>query len=143
IFLCVPLFWAYGSANAMPAAFTHGAALVLMDRFDAGAAIEMIEDMRCTSIYTLPTMTAALAEHPQFRRERLASLRKGLTIGGPKDILLGAETLGIHDLCNIYGATETYGNCVVTPSTWPLERRARSQGIPLPGQHLRLVEEST
>ena len=143
IFLSAPLFWSYGAANAMPAAFSHGAALVLAERFEAGHAIATIERTRCTSIYTLPTMTAALAEHPDFRPERLASLRTGLTIGSPKDFLTGVEVLGISDLCNIYGATETYGNCVVTPHDWSVERRTHSQGIPLPGQIVRFVDEET
>lgn len=143
VFLSAPLFWSYGGANAMPAAFSHGAALVLAERFEPGHAIETIERTRCTSIYTLPTMTAALAAHPDFRPERLASLRTGLTIGGPKDFLTAVEVLGIGGMCNIYGATETYGNCVVTPHDWPVERRAHSQGLPLPGQVLRFVDETT
>ena len=51
--------------------------------------------------------------------------------------------LGARELCNIYGATETCGNCCVTWHHWPLERRARCQGPPLPGQELRFVDEET
>jgi fatty-acyl-CoA synthase len=143
VFLSAPLFWSYGGANAMPAAVSHGAALVLVERFEAGHAIATIERTGCTSIYTLPTMTAALASHPDFSPERLATLRTGLTIGGPKDFLTGVNVLGIPHLCNIYGATETYGNCVVTPHQWSVDRRTHSQGIPLPGQVLRFVDEET
>jgi Acyl-CoA synthetases (AMP-forming)/AMP-acid ligases II len=143
VFLSAPLFWSYGAANAMPAAFTHGAALVLAERFEPGHALDTIERTGCNSIYTLPTMTAALVAHPEFRRERVATLRTGLTIGGPKDFLTGVEDMGITELCNIYGATETYGNCVVTPHHWSIERRTHSQGIPLPGQKLRLVDPET
>src|SRR4029077_14388981 len=35
---------------------------------------------------------------------------------------------------------ETYGNCCVTPCGWPLDRRMRSQGRPLPGVRLRIVD---
>jgi fatty-acyl-CoA synthase len=48
--------------------------------------------------------------------------------------------LGIARICNIYGSTETYGNCCVTPADWPLARRMTSQGPPLPGVRLRVVD---
>jgi fatty-acyl-CoA synthase len=143
VLLAAPLFWAYGGANALPATFTHGATLVLMERFDPELALSVIERERCTSIYTLPAMTAALVRHPSYRSERLTSLRTGMTIGSPEDFLFAVEKLGAPELCNIYGATETYGNCAVTWHHWPLARRAHCQGPPLPGQQLRFVNEET
>ena len=134
VLLASPLFWAYGGANAMPATFSHGATLVLMEKFEPGPAMDLIERERCTSIYTLPAMNASLARHPAYRKERLASLRTGLTIGSSDEFMLAVETLGATELCNIYGATETCGNCAVTWHHWPLEKRAHCQGPPLPGQ---------
>lgn len=142
VFASVPLFWAYGAANALPATFTHGAALVLQERFEAGTALDLIEAHRCTAIYTLPTMTAALIGHPDFAPAHTASLRTGLTIGSPQDVIAAAETLGAAQICNIYGSSETYGNCCVTPADWPLARRAACQGPPLPGVEIRLDDES-
>lgn len=143
VLLAAPLFWAYGGANALPATLSHGAALVLLEKFDAGAAIEAIERERCTAIYALPAMSAAIARHPGYQKQRLASLRTGLTLGSPEEFRSQVEVLGAHELCNIYGATETCGNCCVTWHHWPLERRARCQGPPLPGQELRFVDEET
>jgi fatty-acyl-CoA synthase len=54
-----------------------------------------------------------------------------------------AEVLGAHEICNVYGQTETYGNCCVTWHDWPLERRATCQGPPLPGVTIRIVDEMT
>ena len=143
VLLAAPLFWAYGGANALPATLSHGAALVLLEKFDAGAAIEAIERERCTAIYTLPAMTGAIARHPSYQKQRLASLRTGLTLGSPEEFLSQFEVLGARELCNVYGATETCGNCCVTWHHWPLERRARCQGPPLPGQELRFVDSET
>lgn len=139
----VPLFWAYGSANALPATFTHGAALVLQERFDAEQALSLIERHRCTAIYTLPSMTSALISHPSFKPDQTRSLRTGLTIGSPQDVLNAANILGARHICNIYGSSETYGNCCVTPHYWPIERRAACQGPPLPGFTLRLINGET
>jgi fatty-acyl-CoA synthase len=138
VLISIPLFWSYGAVNALPAVLSHGATLVLQSHFEAGGALDLIEQEKCTAIYTLPAITNALIAHPDFRPGRTASLRTGLTIGAPQDITKAALELGVHQICNIYGGTENYGNCCVTPSTWPLERRAVCQGPPLPGVRVRI-----
>jgi len=143
VLAAIPLFWAYGAVNALPASFSHGATLVLQSRFEAGEAIDLIERHRCTAIYTLPAMTAALIRHPSFAPGRTRSLRKGLTIGTPQDVVTAAEVLGAAQISNIYGSSETYGNCCVTPHDWPLARRSACQGPPLPGVRLRIVDAET
>jgi len=138
VLISIPLFWSYGAVNALPATLTHGATLVLQSRFEPGEALDLIEQHGCTALYTLPAMTNALVAHPAFARERTRSLRTGVTIGAPQDVLKAAEVLGASRICNIYGSTETYGNCCVTPSSWSLEERAHCQGPPLPGVSLRI-----
>lgn len=143
VLLSPPLFWTYGGINAMPATFSHGATLVLQGRFDAGEALDLIERHRCTAIYTLPGMTDAMVRHHAFTPERTSSLRTGLTIGSPQDVLRAAQILGAAEICNIYGSSETGGNCCVTDHRWSLERRANCQGFPLPGVEMRIVSEDT
>ena len=140
VLLAPPLFWSYGSANAMAAVLTHGATLVLQGKFEPGEAIALIEQHRCTALYTLPSITNAIVSHPSFSRGRVRSLRTGVTIGAPQDILTAAQVLGAAEICNVYGQTESYGNCAVTPHDWPLERRAACQGPPLPGVTIRIVD---
>lgn len=143
VLLAPPLFWSYGNANAMSATLTHGATLVLQGKFDAGEALDLIERHRCTALYTMPAITSSLISHPSFRPERTQSLRTGLTIGAPQDVLAAAQVLGAFEICNVYGQTESYGNCAVTWHHWPLERRARCQGVPLPGVTIRIVDSET
>jgi fatty-acyl-CoA synthase len=140
VLLAPPLFWSYGAVNALPATATHGAALVLQSRFEPGELLDLIERHRVTAVYTLPSMTGAALRHPDFRPERVKSLRTGLMIGSPEEVRVAAEELGVREICNIYGSTETYGNCCVTPCDWPLDRRMHSQGPPLPGVTLRIVD---
>lgn len=143
VLLTAPLFWSYGLANATPAAFGHGAALVLAARFDPAVAQAQVRTHRCTAIYTLPAITTALLEAPGFDPADFASLRTGLTIGTAADVQRTAVLLGVAGICNIYGATETYGNCCVTWHHWPLEKRMACQGPPLPGQVLRFRHPET
>jgi fatty-acyl-CoA synthase len=143
VLVSIPLFWSYGAVNALPATLTHGATLVMQGHFEGGGALDLIEREKCTAIYTLPAMTNALVAHPAFRRQRTASLRAGVTIGAPQDVIKAAQQLGAEEICNIYGATENYGNCCVTPHDWPLDRRAMCQGMPLPGVQLRIRDPET
>ncbi len=143
VLLPAPLFWSYGAANAMMATFTHGATLVLQGRFEPGPALSLIEQHRCTSIYTLPAITHALVSDPSFSASRTSSLRTAMTIGSPQDVATVAQVLGAAEVCNVYGQTESYGNCCVTWHHWPLERRMSVQGPPLPGVSLRIIHPET
>ena len=133
VLLSPPLFWTYGGVNALPATFTHGAALVLQGRFEAGESLALIERHGCTSLYTLPGMTAAMISHPEFRRERTRTLRVGMTIGSPQDVISAADVLGAAGICNVYGSSETGGNCCVTHHDWPLERAGELPGAAAAG----------
>ena len=143
VLVSIPLFWSYGAANAVPAIVTHCAAMVLQSRFEPVEAVGLIEQFKCTAIYTLPAMTNALIQAAGGEAGRTTSLRTGVTIGSPQDVMKAANELGVTEICNIYGSTETYGNCCVTPHDWPLEQRAACQGPPLPGMTLRIRNADT
>jgi fatty-acyl-CoA synthase len=143
VFVSVPLFWAYGAVNALPATLTHGATMALQPAFEPRGALDLIEQHHCTAIYTLPNMTAALLAAEGYAPARVASLRTGLTLGTEAEIRRTLEELDVPKICNIYGGTETYGNCCVTPNEWPDQRRLTSQGPPLPGVRLRIVDPSS
>jgi len=143
VWLAVPLFWSFGSANALPALITHGGSIVLQESFEPGDAIALIERERCTVYYGMANMARAMREHPSHPGRRLGAMRTGLTIGPPEDIVMTIEALGAGELCNVYGATETYGNCAVTDAHDPLDQRLHSHGLPLPGMTIRAVDPMT
>jgi fatty-acyl-CoA synthase len=82
-------------------------------------------------------------EHEDHPGRRLGVMRTGLTIGPPEDIAMTIQALGAEELCNVYGSTETYGNCAVTDAKDPLPLRLHSQGLPLPGMAIRVVDPVT
>ena len=143
VWVAVPLFWSFGSANALPALMTHGGSIVLQESFEPGDAIALIERERCTVYYGMANMARAMREHPSHPGRRLGAMRTGLTIGPPEDIVMTIEALGAGELCNVYGATETYGNCAVTDAHDPLDQRLHSHGLPLPGMTIRAVDPMT
>ena len=141
LWLAVSLFWGLGCENALFNLLTHGGCVVLQEHFEAGEALRLIEAERCTLFYGTPNMAQAMAEHPERSARDLASLRSGGTVGTPEQIRRVVD-LGAREICNIYGLTETYGNCAVTDAAEPLEMRATSVGRPLPGVDLRIVDEN-
>ncbi|MDQ5849524.1 MAG: AMP-binding protein, partial [Pseudomonadota bacterium] len=142
LWLAVSLFWGLGCENALFNLLTHGGCVVLQEHFDAGEALELIERERCTVFYGTPNMAQALCEHPDRATRDLSSLRGGATIGTPEQIMRVVE-LGAREVCNIYGLTETYGNCNVADARDPLEKRIANVGRPLAGVEQRIVDPHT
>jgi fatty-acyl-CoA synthase len=143
VWLAVPLFWSFGSANALPAILTHGGSIVLQESFEAGEALALLDDERCSVYYGMANMARAMLEHPSRARRALATMRTGLTIGLPEDIEMTMEAVRARELCNVYGSTETYGNCAVTDAHDDLALRLTTQGRPLPGMTMRVVDPAT
>jgi fatty-acyl-CoA synthase len=93
-------------------------------------------------MYGTPNMVQALIEHPSRAQRNLSTLRSGAMIGTPEQ-LMGAVTLGAKNICNVYGLSETYGNCAVTDANESLDIRLHSVGQPLPGVTLRICHIET
>ena len=142
LWLAVSLFWGLGCENALFNVLTHGGCVVLQESFEPGEALRLIAAERCTLFYGTPNMAQALCEHPDRHNYDLSSLRSGGTVGTPEQVKRVAD-LGAREICNIYGLTETCGNCTVTDAAEPLNIRIASVGRPLPGVELRIVEPAT
>ena len=143
LWLAVPLFWSFAAANALMALTTHGGTVVLQERFDPEEAIRLIAAERCTVYYGMSHMARAMLKAPAWGHYDTGSLRTGLTIGTPEEMALTMHGLGVREICNVYGATETYGNATVTDAYEPEALRLHSQGKPLPGMQLRIVHPET
>src|SRR5712691_8238703 len=143
LWLAVPLFWSFAAANALMALTTHGGTVVLQERFDADEAVRLIAAERCTVYYGMSHMAQAMRQAPAWGHYDIRSLRTGLTIGTPEEIALTMHGLGVREIFNVYGATETYGNATVTDAHDPEALRLHSQGKPLPGMRLRIVHPET
>lgn len=140
--LASPLFWSYGVANALGAMLTHGASAVLQAPFDPEVAVTLTAEHECTVYYGMPNMARKMAEVDAFDAADL-SFRTGTTIGPPEDVAFTMDELDIPGLCNVYGSTETYGNCAVTDRSEPRSVRLETQGRPLPGQDVVVTDPDT
>jgi fatty-acyl-CoA synthase len=76
VWLAVPLFWSFGSANALSATMTHGGCIVLQESFEASEALALIERERCSVYYGMGNMARAMLEHENHPRRRLGAMRQ-------------------------------------------------------------------
>ena len=72
--LVVPLFHVTGCVPVMLGAVLTGARLVMLRKWDAGRALELIERERVTTFIGVPTMAADLLGHPDFATRDTSSL---------------------------------------------------------------------
>lgn len=144
LYLCVPLFGVLGSLNGILTFWSHGARIILNERFDVDVCLKALVEERCTAIHLLPAMIDALIGHPYFATVDLKSLRTGVVLSSDPVILRrAAEELGVRGVVTGFGLTETTG--LVTRCRWdqPLEDRLASQGRPLPDCYIRVVDPDT
>ena len=140
IWLGSPLFYGLGAANALPVALTSGASLVIHDHFEAGLALAAIERHRATVYYGTGNMTRAMLDDPSFSRARVASLERGLAGLGPDYRRLTILELGVEGATPAYGLTESYGHVTGGWPDDPLEAKLHTDGEPLPGVGIDIVD---
>lgn len=136
-FLATPLFYGLGVIQALGATWTHGACVVLMEVFEPGAALKLLEAEKCTAYYGLGNMTRSLVEHPN-RPERTLRLRKGVLGLSAADRRIARTELGLDLGTSIYGLTESYGLCALTDSRDSEELSDASIGRALPDWEIRI-----
>jgi acyl-CoA synthetase (AMP-forming)/AMP-acid ligase II len=73
----------HAASTVIYALLARGARVVVMDHFDAGLALELIERERCTVTVMVPTMLQMIVNHPAANSFDLSSLRAVLYAGAP------------------------------------------------------------
>ena len=108
ILLAVPMFHVTGCHATLMPAIASGSTLVLMRKWDASMALDLIERERIESTGGVPTIAWQLAEHPDREKYDLSSL-KSLSYGGapasPELVRVISTNLGILPRYG-YGMTE-------------------------------------
>jgi fatty-acyl-CoA synthase len=139
-FNCRPFFHVGGSTLSALMSLVHGACLVTLPTFEAGAALEMLERERCTLISGNDTIFQMLMGHAEFPKRKL-HLRGGWAAAGPQTMRAIIDRMGMKAVCAAYGLSEASPNVVM--SDWRDAEVLRVEGLalPLPGIELRISGE--
>ncbi|HZG98642.1 MAG TPA: AMP-binding protein [Nocardioidaceae bacterium] len=143
----LPLFHVYGLNAVLGQVLSHGARLVLVERFDAEETLAVVEAEQVTNLPVVPAVIAAWAGRDDLA-ERLRSVRLAVSGAAPLEPELAAlftEQTGVR-LEQGYGLTEcapvVTSTLVAAATRQPLPPAAErsSVGAPLPGVSLRIVD---
>jgi len=140
--LATPLFYGLAAEQGLFSAWTHRARVVLQEVFEPSEALELLDRQRCTVYYGFGNLTRKLLGAPGFDPARI-HLRKGMLGFSVEDRQLAMERLGLRQGVSVYGMTETYGLVALTQHTDPREIALSTQGLPLPGCEIRIVDPET
>jgi long-chain acyl-CoA synthetase len=140
--LSVPFFHVTGCHSVLVATLAAGGGLVIMHRWDAERALQLIERERVTTFGGVPAMAWQVLEHPDFDRYDLSSVRSIGYGGAPAapelvrrlDAMFPGRTPS-----NGYGLTETSS---VTTMNGGLDYRRKpdSVGVPVPVCDVKVVD---
>ena len=144
----VPYFHIFGSMGGVAANCLAGSTQVLMDVFDAGEAMRLIQAERVTIFSGVPTMFITVLGHPAFGTFDLSSLRTGSIGAAPvpveimRKILDREGGLGMDALV-VYGLTEATGGTHWTRPGDALEKRVATVGVRTPEIEDRIVDPAS
>ncbi|MEU1511023.1 long-chain fatty acid--CoA ligase [Streptomyces sp. NPDC005811] len=136
---CLPLFHIFGQICTMSVAVRAGASLTLVPRFEPQAVFDAIARDRATVFEGVPTMYAALLQHPS--EADVSTLRMCVSGGAslPVEILHGFERRFGCAILEGFGMSET--SPVVTFNHPDRPRKAGSIGTPIQDVEVRLLDE--
>ena len=140
-----PTFHVSGISAGMMMGHLHALPTWLMESYDPGQALDLIEREALTAFSGFDTTFATMLSHPSFAPSRVASIRRLMLATGPAmfDRVFNAfPSLQIASKC--YAMTETCGpTAVAYPSLQDVRARKYSQGIAVPGASFRIVDPAT
>jgi long-chain acyl-CoA synthetase len=137
----LPLFHSFGQTCGLNVAVSAGACLTLIPRFSGGKALEIIERDRATVFEGVPTMYAALLNHPERERFDVSSLRLCVSGGAalPVELLRAFEEAFGCAILEGYGLSET--SPVASFNHPHRERKPGSIGTPVAGVEMKLSSD--
>jgi long-chain acyl-CoA synthetase len=135
----LPLFHSFGQTCSLNATVRAGGCLTLIPRFDAAAALEIIQRDWVTVFEGVPTMYAALLNHPERDRFDVSTLRLCVSGGAamPVEVMRNFEQAFGCPILEGYGLSET--SPIASFNHPDRERKPGSIGTPVEGVQMKVV----
>lgn len=143
----LPMSGTWGGVCIPLATLSHGAALILMETFEPGLALRLMEVERVTVWNGVDSMAVPMLAHPDLARRDRSRLRTGgfAATGGGVDGLFEAVVarLGMRQAFQPYGMTEVNAMAMVHDLDEPAESLALPGIWPADGLEARVVDPET
>ncbi len=137
---CLPLFHVFGLVVGLNAATIVGASMALIPRFDPAEAIKVISTQGVTVMQGVPTMYAAILNHPDSDTMNAETLRTCASGGSamPLEVMRAFEEKFGCVILEGYGLSET--SPVASFNVPDRERKPGTIGVAIPGCEMRCVD---
>ena len=139
IIVVLPIFHTFSKMAGVWAALVHGSTIFLEERFIPDAILELIERVKATVFYGVPTMFTFFTMSPRLKEFDYSSLRLFGSGGAsiPVEIIERIQnSIGVT-LSEAYGQTEA--TVMITCQPLNGEKIAGSVGLPVDGIGFRIV----
>ena len=139
----LPMFH-MSSILPLAACLDAGAALLSMNHFDAGTALDMLEREQVSIAFpSFPTLTNELINHPSFAKRNLTSLRRINNVA-PLELLRTFQNAFPQAIqTGAYGLTEACGVISFNHPDEDFETRLTTCGQPFEGLEVKIVDPDT
>jgi acyl-CoA synthetase (AMP-forming)/AMP-acid ligase II len=138
-FCALPFFWIGGLSFILMSTLYRGATVMCVEKFEAGAALDLIERERATKVAGWAPTMAALVQHPTFAQRDLSSVVTFAPREGPPvDPDLRHNSLGMSETSGPHSAARPDEAARTLP-----ESLRGSFGRGLPGVQLKVVDPDT
>jgi len=142
----VPLYHCFGMVLGNLAAAAYGVTMVFPgEAFDAGETLAALDAERCNAVHGVPTMFAAMLDHPDFGRFDLSAMRTGIMAGAPCPVTLMRRVvrdMGGREITIAYGMTETSPISFQSSVDDGIEHRVSTVGRIQPHVEVKIVDEA-
>ena len=134
-----PLFHVAGTTLSLLVAVEAGTCYLTTANFDAGEALRLLDEERCTHTCGNDTMFLMMMSHPSFASRRLM-LRGGWAAASHSVMQAIHDKMGMRGLCSAFGLSESSPNAAMSPHDDVLEKRLSGLAKPLPGVEIRIAD---
>jgi fatty-acyl-CoA synthase len=138
----MPLFHTGGCVCGVLGCVAKRGTMVLMEMFEPGLALELMEAYRANAMLGVPTMHVAMIEHPDFATRNLSSV-KAMCSGGstvPQALVRRLEQTVQAPFTIVFGQTECSPVASMTRASDTLEDKANTLGGPMPGVEVKIID---
>ncbi len=142
----VPLYHCFGMVLGNLAAAAYGVTMIFPgEAFDAGETLAALDAERCNAVHGVPTMFAAMLDHPDFPRFDLSTMRTGIMAGAPCPVTLMRRVvrdMGCREITIAYGMTETSPISFQSSVDDDLSHRVSTVGRIQPHVEVKIVDDA-
>jgi benzoate-CoA ligase len=140
VFATSKLFFAYGLEHGLLAPLASGACAILCAEWpDVAAVVDIVTRHQPTALFSVPTLYRRLAAEPPTRLDAFKAVQRFVSAGerlSPQLVSQWRAAVG-GELLNLYGMSETFCACMVTP---PGSSDGVRTGMPLDAVEVRLED---